>query len=82
MPSREERLLTRVRAQLVDLLTKTGDYEEAYKQISQLAAANPRALDLLMTQGRILLSWRKEILRITNRRSIIGPNSATCFRAW
>jgi hypothetical protein len=49
--------LTRVRAQLVDLLTKTGDYEEAYKQISQLAAANPRALDLLMTQGRILLAW-------------------------
>jgi hypothetical protein len=51
------KLLTRVRAQLVDLLSKTGDYEEAYKQISQLAAANPRALDLLMTQGRILLSW-------------------------
>ncbi len=49
--------LTRVRAQLVDLLAKTGDYEEAYKQISPLAAANPRALDLLMTQGRILLSW-------------------------
>jgi hypothetical protein len=46
-----------VRAQLVDLLSKTGDYEEAYKQISQLAAANPRALDLLMTQGRILQSW-------------------------
>jgi predicted O-linked N-acetylglucosamine transferase (SPINDLY family) len=49
--------LQRVRAQLVDLLVKTGDYEEAYKQISQLAAANPRALDLLMTQGRILQSW-------------------------
>jgi hypothetical protein len=49
--------LMRVRAQLVDLLAKTGDYDEAYKQISQLAAANPRALDLLMTQGRILLSW-------------------------
>jgi hypothetical protein len=49
--------LQRARAQLVDLLAKTGDYEEAYKQISQLAAANPRALDLLMTQGRILQSW-------------------------
>jgi hypothetical protein len=49
--------LQRARAQLVDLLVKTGDYEEAYKQISQLAAANPRALDLLMTQGRILQSW-------------------------
>jgi hypothetical protein len=49
--------LQRVRSQLVDLLAKTGDYEEAYKQISQLAAANPRALDLLMTQGRILQSW-------------------------
>ncbi len=49
--------LVRVRAQLVDLLAKTGDYEQAYKQISQLAAANPRALDLLMTQGRILQSW-------------------------
>lgn len=46
-----------VRAQLVDLLAKTGDYEEAYKQVSQLAAANPRALDLLMKQGRILQSW-------------------------
>ncbi|MGD0382377.1 MAG: hypothetical protein ABSA77_02570 [Thermoguttaceae bacterium] len=49
--------LQRVRSQLVDLLVKTGDYEEAYKQISPLAAANPRALDLLMTQGRILQSW-------------------------
>lgn len=49
--------LMRVRAQLVDLLTKTGDYEQAYKQISQIVAANPRALDLLMTQGRILQSW-------------------------
>jgi len=49
--------LARVRAQLVDLLAKTGDYEEAYKQVSQLAADNPRALDLLLTQGRILQSW-------------------------
>jgi hypothetical protein len=52
-----EKALMRVRAQLVDLLAKTGDYEEAYKQVSQLAAANPRALDLLMTQGRILQAW-------------------------
>jgi hypothetical protein len=48
-----------VRARLVDLLAETGDYGEAYKQISQLVAANPRALDLLMTQGRILQSWAK-----------------------
>jgi predicted O-linked N-acetylglucosamine transferase (SPINDLY family) len=49
--------LMRVRAQLVDLMAKTGDYEQAYKQISQIVAANPRALDILMTQGRILQSW-------------------------
>jgi hypothetical protein len=52
-----QKALMRVRAQLVDLLKETGDYEEAYKQVSQLVAANPRALDLLMTQGRILQSW-------------------------
>ncbi len=49
--------LMRVRAQLVNLLAKTGDYEQAYKQISQIVLANPRALDLLLTQGRILQSW-------------------------
>ncbi len=32
-----------VRARLVDLLAKTGDYEEAYKQVTHLVAANPRA---------------------------------------
>ena len=49
--------LTRVRVQLVSLLAKEGQYDEAHKQVSQLVAANPKALEPLMEQGRILQAW-------------------------
>ena len=52
--------LTRVRVQLVGLLTKEGKYEEAHKQVSALVAANPKALEPLMEQGRILQAWAEK----------------------
>jgi hypothetical protein len=49
--------LTWVRVRLLELLAKNGDFQEAHKQAAQLAAANPRALEPLMQQGRILQAW-------------------------
>jgi tetratricopeptide (TPR) repeat protein len=52
--------LTRVRVQLVSLLAKESKYDEAHKQVSQLVAANPKALEPLMEQGRILKAWAEK----------------------
>ncbi len=46
--------LTRVRAQLLGLLRKEGDFAEALRQVDRLIEDNPRALEPLMEKGRIL----------------------------
>ena len=52
-----QQALLRVRAQLVGLLSKEGKYEEALKQVKQLVAAAPNALEPQMQQARILQAW-------------------------
>jgi len=54
------RAITRVRSNLINMLAKQGDYEEANKQAGQLVAAHPRALEPMMEQGRILLTWSEK----------------------
>ena len=51
------RAVTRVRAQLVGLLRKKGDFAAALAQAERLIADNPRALEPLMEKGRILQAW-------------------------
>lgn len=48
---------TRARAQLVGLLRAEGKFQQAYDEVKQLVADNPRALEPLMEQGRILQAW-------------------------
>jgi hypothetical protein len=52
--------VTRIRTQLLGLLAKEGQYEEALKQVKAVVAANPRALEPLMEQGRILQTWAEK----------------------
>lgn len=56
-------ILARARTQLVDELLQQGKYEEAAGQIAQAVAAHPRALPLLMQQGRILQAWAEHDAR-------------------
>jgi hypothetical protein len=51
------RAMTRIRAQLIGLLRKEGNNEEAYTQAEQLVKDNPRALEPRMERCRILLNW-------------------------
>jgi tetratricopeptide (TPR) repeat protein len=46
--------MTRVRAQLIGLLRKQGNFEEALKQVDELIKDYPRALEPLMEKGYIL----------------------------
>jgi len=46
--------MTRVRAQLIGLLRKQGNFEEALKQVDALLKDYPRALEPLMEKGYIL----------------------------
>jgi tetratricopeptide (TPR) repeat protein len=48
---------TRVRAQLIDLLSKAGTFDKAKEQADELVKLNPRALEPRMLQARILQSW-------------------------
>ncbi len=52
-----QKAMTRVRSQLVGILRKQGQFEEALKQVEQLIKDNPRAVEPLMEKGRILKSW-------------------------
>ncbi len=49
--------LVRVRAQLVELLRQKGQYEEGLKQVNALIDEVPKALEPMMTKGRILQAW-------------------------
>jgi tetratricopeptide (TPR) repeat protein len=51
------RAMTRIRAQLIGLLRKEGNNEEAFTQVEQLVKDNPRALEPRMERGRILVNW-------------------------
>lgn len=48
--------MTRVRAQLIGLLRKEGNNEEALTQVEELVKDNPRSLEPLMERGRILVA--------------------------
>jgi len=52
--------MTRVRAQLIGLLRKQGNFEEALKQVEKLIENNPGALEPLMEKGRILEDWAEK----------------------
>ncbi len=49
--------LVRVRAQLVEILRQKGQFEEGLKQVNALIEEVPKALEPLMTKGRILQAW-------------------------
>jgi hypothetical protein len=52
--------LIRVRSQLVDLLRQKGQFEEGLKQVNALIDEVPKALEPLMTKGRILQAWAEK----------------------
>ncbi len=52
--------LVRVRSQLVDLLRQKGQYEDGLKQVNALIDEVPKALEPLMTKGRILQAWAEK----------------------
>ena len=49
--------LTRIQAQLVGLLRQKGEFAEGLKQVDQLIAAYPNALEPKMERARLLQSW-------------------------
>ncbi|MCE9555007.1 MAG: hypothetical protein K8T91_16760 [Planctomycetes bacterium] len=49
----------RIRAALVGLLIEEKKYAEALRQIDLLLQEHPKALDLLVTRGKILHAWAK-----------------------
>ncbi len=55
------RAMTRIRAQLVGLLRKEGNNEEAFAQAEQLVKDNPRSLEPRMERCRILLNWADKL---------------------
>jgi len=48
---------TRVRAQLIDLLSTAGTFDKAKQQADELVKLNPHALEPRMLQARILQGW-------------------------
>jgi hypothetical protein len=52
--------VTRVRTQVVELQARKGNYEAALKQVEELIKANPKALEPMMTKGRILVTWAEK----------------------
>jgi tetratricopeptide (TPR) repeat protein len=59
-PAAAAKTVPHVRAALVGLLRAQGQFEEALKQVEQLIASNPRALEPLMEKGRILEGWAEK----------------------
>jgi len=56
-----EKAMVRVRAQLSELLSKEGKYQEAFEQVEELVkATKSRALEPLMGKGRILQGWASQ----------------------
>jgi hypothetical protein len=55
--AKQAQAVTLVRTLLVHLLGKTGEYEEALRQVADLIAANQRALDPRVEQCRLLYAW-------------------------
>ena len=51
---------TRVRTQLIELQATKGNYDKAVKEVDQLIEDNPKALEPLMTKGRILQQWSEK----------------------
>jgi hypothetical protein len=51
---------TRVLSQLIGLLRKEGNFQEADRQVKELVRTNPRALEPRMEQGRILQAWAEQ----------------------
>ena len=52
--------LIRARAQLVDLLGKTGKYKEGVEEADKLIDEAPKTLEPLMTKGRLLQAWAEQ----------------------